>query len=98
MNEPKDKTGNSDSSNCSSSVYEYGHLTEELLSLMPDEPMTIADSFGDIRCAVRLRQMIGAYGDVAALAYEEACVVKYSTRPKPESDEFESDYYEDMQR
>lgn len=90
MNEPKDKTGNSE--------YEYGHLTEELLSLMPDEPMTIADSFGDIRCAVRLRQMIGAYGDVAALAYEEACVVKYSTRPKPESDEFESDYYEDMQR
>ena len=53
-------------------------------------------SFGDIRCAVRLRQMIGAYGYVAARAYEEACFVKYATRPKPESDDFESDYYEDM--
>lgn len=56
--------------------YEYGHLTEELLLLIPDKPMTIADSFGDSKAARRLRTMIGACGDMAVCAYHEACLVK----------------------
>ena len=63
---------------CSSSVaHEYGHLTEELIALLPDTPMQLADSFGDSMCAVRLRQMFGAYGDIAGKAYVEACRFKY---------------------
>lgn len=61
---------------CSAS-FEFGHLTQELIDLLPNEPLTIADSFGDSKCAIRLRQMIGAYGDIAGQAYIEACRFKY---------------------
>ncbi len=57
--------------------YQYGHLTEELLKLLPDEPMVIADSFGDSVVAKRLRTMINAYGEIASHAYHEACLIKY---------------------
>lgn len=58
--------------------YEYGHLTEELIALLPSTPMTISDSFGETQCAIRLRQMSMAYGDIAGSAYMEACKVKYA--------------------
>lgn len=57
--------------------YKYGHLTIELLELLTDKPLTIADGFGTSDCAVRLRQMINAYGDIAGKAYAEACSIKY---------------------
>lgn len=64
--------------------YVYGTLTEELLTLLPDQPMSFAEALmGDSKPARRIRQLCAAYGPVSAGALQEAKQIKYTTSPKP---------------
>ena len=62
--------------------YKYGHLTEELLSLLPQKAPRFSELLDSkLPVVKRFNQMQRAYGDLAVDALAEASFLKYPATP-----------------